>query len=361
MAQARKLDRDNTRVASTEVKKVKKPETMLGHKETKQYKDEGAKVDKSKEVKKEKMTRAQIVEQFQVDIAAVAESNPKLAVKAQKYYEALFQVASSKDFMAMVQSVNTEDGAILLKTGFNLPILPEEDVFDFMDLFVSIIDGAKSPTVNIVKYKVDYPDFDNNIALFTYALFELVGAGRKAHNIEWDAVEAGEGFDLDQEGLYSKMYLLISEYLENGEGESAENLKGALMTLAPNAFEAFAPLFNRESFKKLGITISSPTEGKDAIITPVISEIISYMMFDTFGDYAPIEDEETDDKEEAEVEEKKPVTSQKSTQKPKVEAKPAPVEDEEDEEIEEEETPFDSDEDEVELDEEDEWEEEDEE
>lgn len=367
MAQARKLERDNTRVgASTaEVRKVKKPENMLNHKETKQFKEDGDKVEKTKEVKKEKMSRVQMVEQFQVDIAKVAEANPKLAVKAQKYYEAFFQVASSKDFMTMVQSVNAEEGTILLKSGFNLPILPEEDVIDFMDLFVSITDGVKSPTHNIVKYSLDNPDFDSNILLFTYAMFELVGSGRKTPNIDWDSVESGAEFDLEAEGLYSKMYLLISDYLEAGteDSEAAQMLKGALMTLAPNAFEAFSPLFNRESFKKQGIVISSPTEGKDAVITPVISEIISYMMFDTFGDYAAIEEEQEDEEEET-VPEKKPMTSQKDTQKPKAVVEEETEEDEEDEE-EEEETPFDSDEDDIEIDEEDEsdeeWDEEDEE
>ena len=353
MAHARKIETGYTKGSSTEAKNVKKPENMLNHKNTKQFKDEGEKVTKAKEVKKEKMTRAQVIEQFKVDMAQVAESKPKLALKAQKYYESLFQVASVDDFMVMIQKVDVEAGVMELKSGFALPVLPKADVLEFMDFFVSITAGEKSPTYNIVNYYLDNPEYTTNIALFTYAMFELVGAGRKTPNIDWNEVEADSdfGFDVEtDEGLYSKVYLLIQDYLESpdADGEAASKLKGALMALAPNAFEVFHPLFNRESFKKLGMTVSSPTEGKEAIITPVISEIIGYMMFDTFGDYAVVEDEDEEAEEEDSDEEeevpaaKKQKTSPKDTQKPKVE-----VEEEEDSE-EEEETPFDSDEEETE-------------
>ena len=332
MAQERKIE-----TYENKARTVKKPEAVINHKQTKQYKEGETIVEKNKTVGTVKLTRAQIVEKFTMDISGIAQADAKLAALGMRAYETLFQVGSAKDFMAMVQSVDVENGGhILLKSGYNLPILPEDDVVEFLQMFNAITDENAPLTVNIVKFKIDNPEFDERTSLFTYALFELVGAGRRTPNTDWSSVEAKGTFEVNAEGKFSRLYTLIMDYIADPENEAAA-LKGALLALAPNAFEAFSGLFNRESFKKLGIVISSPTEGKEALLTPFISEIIGYMLFDTFGDYAVVvedeEEEETENEEEAEVEVKKPVTSQKSTQKPKVEVKPAPVveEDEEDE------------------------------
>ena len=132
-----KMKENNTNPSGLKAK-VKKPEAMVNHKQTKQFKDEGKNVEKAKTVTKEKMTRAQMVEKFQVDIAKVAGENPKGARTAQRYYEAMFQIADTKEFMNLVQKVDVENKSIVLKTGFSLPIIPEESVINFMDFFVTI-------------------------------------------------------------------------------------------------------------------------------------------------------------------------------------------------------------------------------
>lgn len=339
------IKNEGAEMQAKEVKTVKKPVAMINHKQTKQFKDGEKTVEKAKEVKTVKKTRIQIIEEFELKISSFAQSNVALSKEAMKLYLAIFQLESYTDFMAMVQSVS-EEGDILLKSGYNLPILPEEDLMEFMQLFTSIVDINNAPAYNVVNFKMSNPEFDERTALFTYALFELVGAGRRAPNIEWDDVESTSPFDVTQDGKYSAMYMIIDAYIADSENEAGA-LKGALESLAPNAFAAFNGFFNKESFKKIGLTISSHTEGMEAVLTPAISENIGNLVYDIFGDYAVIiEDEEDEEEVEAEPVGKQ-VTSQKNTPKQKVEAKPAPVvEDEDEDDIEEDDdTEYDDDED----------------
>jgi hypothetical protein len=168
--------------------------------------------------------------------------------------------------------------------------------------------------------------------LFTYALFELLARGRKAHQIDWNEVEAVGGFNIEDDGLYTRVYLAIDEFSENPE-ENAGIIKGLLLELNEEAFNVFSQLFSRDSLKKLGIVVQAPLYNGENLIDAGVAEFISNIMFDTFGDYTPETDEEDEDEEEPEVEEspaKKSKTSPENTQKQKVEETGGEEEDEDD-------------------------------
>ena len=119
----------------TMTKEVKVPKTMVKHSEGKQAVEQSDKVEKAKSVTvvKEKLSRAQIMEQWSLDLAKAAEKSPADGARALEKYETFFQLNDKEELLKMVQTIDLENKTIVLKQGFTLPILLKEssDLFEF--------------------------------------------------------------------------------------------------------------------------------------------------------------------------------------------------------------------------------------
>jgi hypothetical protein len=283
-------------------KSVKAPASMVSSSEVKQVAENAAAVENAKKVTvvSDKLSRAQIIEKMTVDLAKASEKNPKDGARALEAYTQFFQLGEKEELLKMVQKIDTERGLIVLKQGFNLPILLSEksDLYEFLDIMDKILDPNASPFLNVVKWG---QNGDYEVALETwagvYALITLLSYGRQTPNFDWLATEASE-FVPNDDYFFNSVFKVIDAFVADPENNGGL-MKGMLEFLIPDTFKAMDELFQRDSLKKLGITITSPSEGEGVLFTSTLANVMTYVMYDIFS---PVVPEEVEEEAEAEGE-----------------------------------------------------------
>lgn len=285
--------------------KNEETKVLKNHEDTKAAKDNPEQLKKAKAdpITKEpvKLSRADKLKAMEVSITEIAKEDFKGSDTAMNSYCNLFQLEEKSELIKMVQHLELTTGSMVLKTGFVLPVLPKTSEITAVVDILSVITSNETPfVIGLVNLLQD--EHEDNITGFVYGLMEYLSLGRKANNVEWDAVEAEP---YEGKPGYIDIYNAVQATLD----EDYSTLKSIMVSLAPEAWEALNPLFARESFKKQGIVYSTPTDGRDVYFTGVTAQIVTVVMFDLLSPY--IESVEVEDDSEPESSTQESTQSQK--------------------------------------------------